>query len=121
MSSFRINGGKSLQGDLFPQGAKNEALQVLCACLLTDETITISNIPEIVDVINLMDILKGLGVEIEKIKPSVYQFKAQSVDLEYLNSHEFQKQRCKNQGVCNDYWAFIGQIRKSFYSTTRRR
>jgi UDP-N-acetylglucosamine 1-carboxyvinyltransferase len=114
MSSFRINGGKSLQGDLFPQGAKNEALQVLCACLLTDETITISNIPEIVDVINLMDILKGLGVEIEKIKPSVYQFKAQSVDLEYLNSHEFQNKGAKIRGSVMIIGPLLARYGKAF-------
>ncbi len=114
MSSFRINGGKSLLGDIFPQGAKNEALQVLCACLLTEETVTISNIPEIVDVINLMDILKGLGVEIEKIKPSVYQFRAQSIDLEYLNSAEFQNKGAKIRGSVMIIGPLLARYGKAF-------
>jgi UDP-N-acetylglucosamine 1-carboxyvinyltransferase len=114
MSSFRINGGKSLQGDLHPQGAKNEALQILCACLLTDETITISNVPEIVDVSNLIGILKGLGVEVVKVKPSVYQFKAQNIDLEYMNSKEFQTKGSKIRGSVMIIGPLLARYGKAF-------
>lgn len=114
MSSFQINGGKSLQGDLHPQGAKNEALQILCACLLTNETITISNIPEIVDVINLMDILKGLGVEVTKVKASVYKFKAQDIDLEYMNSSEFQTKGAKIRGSVMIIGPLLARYGKAF-------
>ena len=66
MGKFVIKGGKKLNGSIQPQGAKNEALQVICACLLTSEEIKISNIPEIIDVLNLIEILKKIGVKVEK-------------------------------------------------------
>ena len=114
MSSFRIDGGKALNGEIVPQGAKNEALQILCACLLTDEAITISNIPEIVDVINLIEILKGLGVEVNKIKPSVYQFKAQNIDLEYMNSPDFQVKGSKIRGSVMIIGPLLARYGKAF-------
>jgi len=114
MSSFRINGGKALNGELVPQGAKNEALQILCACLLTDKIVTISNVPEIVDVLNLIDILKGLGVDVIKIKPSVYQFRAQSVDLEYMNSPEFQTKGSKIRGSVMIIGPLLARYGKAF-------
>ncbi len=89
--SFEITGGKKLQGAITPQGAKNEALQVMCATLLTSEPITIHNIPDIRDVNMLMDILKNLGVEIHKLSPGTYRFKAANIDLSYLKSQDFKQ------------------------------
>lgn len=95
---FKITGGNSLQGSLEPQGAKNEVLQTICATLLTEEIVEISNIPEIVDVINLIDMIKGLGVEVIRIKPSTYTFCAKHVNLEYLNTPEFIAKGSKIRG-----------------------
>ena len=72
MGSFQIEGGHKLNGDIHPQGAKNEALQVICACLLTDQEIIINNIPEIIDVKKLLDLLSSLGVSIKKISNNKY-------------------------------------------------
>ena len=91
MAYFEIKGGKELKGELIPQGAKNEALQILCAVLLTKEKVTISNIPDIVDVNRLIDLLKSLGVAIEKHSSDSYTFQAAEVDIEYLNSEEFRE------------------------------
>lgn len=89
MASFQIEGGHTLKGELTPQGAKNEALQVICACLLTPEKVTISNIPEIRDVINLINLLDKFGVEVEKLAPGKYSFQASKVDLDYMRTEEF--------------------------------
>jgi UDP-N-acetylglucosamine 1-carboxyvinyltransferase len=89
MGSFHIEGGHKLKGTLVPQGAKNEALQILCATLLTPETVEIENIPEIVDVIKLIDLLRSFGVHIEKKGPGHYSFRADNVNLDYLDSAEF--------------------------------
>lgn len=91
MSSFKIIGGQKLKGSITPQGAKNEALQVICATLLTDQEVTISNIPRIIDVIKLMDLLEVLGVEIKKIDDSTYCFRAANIDLEVLKSDIYKK------------------------------
>ena len=81
MSSFRINGGKKLKGELKPQGAKNEALQILCAVLLTPEEVTLKNIPNIRDVNILIDLLKELQVEVKKLSSDTYTFKAKKINL----------------------------------------
>ncbi|MBI3509039.1 MAG: UDP-N-acetylglucosamine 1-carboxyvinyltransferase [Bacteroidetes bacterium] len=89
MSSFEITGGKKLKGELIPQGAKNEALQILSAVLLTPEKITVSNIPDIVDVNKLIDLLRDLGVKIEKTGREEYSFRADNVNIDYINSEKF--------------------------------
>lgn len=91
MSVFEIIGGKKLKGEIVPQGAKNEALQILCAVLLTPEKVVIQNIPDIVDVNKLIDLLRDLGVKIEKTGHEEYTFQADDVDVDYLNSAEFKK------------------------------
>lgn len=91
MAIFEINGGKKLKGELIPQGAKNEALQIISAVLLTPEKITISNIPDIVDVNKLIDLLRELGVKIEKTATEEYTFQADQVNVDYLNSEAFRK------------------------------
>jgi len=90
MAAFEIHGGHSLQGELHPQGAKNEALQVISACLLTPEAVTISNIPDILDVNKLIDLLKILGVEVVKLNASTYRFQAKNADPKILYSPDFQ-------------------------------
>jgi UDP-N-acetylglucosamine 1-carboxyvinyltransferase len=89
MESFVIEGGHSLKGSITPQGAKNEVLQILCAVLLTPETVTIHNIPDIVDVNKLIQLLKNLGVKVEQVSSGSYQFCADQCDLDYLSSDQF--------------------------------
>ncbi len=91
MGTFKIEGGHRLSGEITPQGAKNEALQILCAVLLTAEEITIHNIPDIVDVNKLISLLEDLGVKVKKKKKGTYSFKADEVDLEYLQSQQFKE------------------------------
>lgn len=89
MKSFRIEGGQQLKGSIQPQGAKNEALQILCAVLLTPEKVTIHNIPNIIDVNKLIHLLQKLGVVVEKLFENSYTFQADSINLDYLESAEF--------------------------------
>ena len=92
MSIFKIEGGYELKGEITPQGAKNEALQIICATLLTSEKVTISNIPDIRDVNKLIYILGKLGVKIKKIKANTYIFQADDIDIDYLESDRFKKE-----------------------------
>jgi UDP-N-acetylglucosamine 1-carboxyvinyltransferase len=91
MSSFIIEGGRKLSGEIIPQGAKNEALQVICATLLTPEKVTIHNIPDIVDVNNLIVLLKEIGVKVEHPQAGTYTFRADDVNPEYLRTESFLK------------------------------
>ena len=91
MASFVIEGGHKLHGEITPQGAKNEVLQVLCATLLTSEEVIINNIPDILDVNNLIQLLREMGVKVSKLGLDTYSFKADNVDLNYLQSDEFLK------------------------------
>jgi len=88
-NAFEIVGGKKLKGEITPQGAKNEALQILSAVLLTGEKITISNIPDIKDVNKLIELLGDMGVKIERLAPDTYTFEASEIDLEFFHSDEF--------------------------------
>ena len=89
MESFIIEGGQTLKGSITPQGAKNEALQILCAVLLTPETVTVKNIPDIVDVNKLIQLLKNFGVAVDRLAQGFYRFNAKNVDLDYLSSDQF--------------------------------
>jgi len=91
MASFKIEGGHKLQGEIIPQGAKNEALQIICAVLLSPEKIIINNVPDIIDVNKLIFILGELGVKIEKLSEHSYSFQADEINLEYLESPEFKR------------------------------
>ncbi len=91
MAIFEVHGGHKLKGDIIPQGAKNEALQVICAVLLTSEKVTIGNVPDIVDINKLIDLLKELGVKVEKTGHEEYTFQADKVNIDYLVSPEFKK------------------------------
>ena len=89
MASFEVIGGKPLHGEIVPQGAKNEALQILCAVLLTSEPVTIANIPDIRDVNKLMELLRDMGVKVGKLATGSYRFQADNVNLAYLDTPEF--------------------------------
>ena len=91
MGKFIIEGGHPLHGEITPQGAKNEALEVISAVLLTSDPVVISNVPEILDVKNLIDLLKGMGVKVERLEKGVYRFQADEVDTSYIETEEFVK------------------------------
>jgi UDP-N-acetylglucosamine 1-carboxyvinyltransferase len=98
MGSFIVQGGKSLKGEIIPQGAKNEALQIICATLLTPEKVTVSNIPDISDVNNLIELISCLGVKISKETESVISFEAVNIDLSYLQTAQFRNQSASLRG-----------------------
>ena len=89
MNSFKVEGGVRLSGEVFPQGAKNEALQVICSVILTEKEVIIDNVPEILDVIRLIDLLEYIGVKVNKLRKSKYSFKADSIDLDKLQTNQF--------------------------------
>ncbi|MFL2608368.1 MAG: UDP-N-acetylglucosamine 1-carboxyvinyltransferase [Cryomorphaceae bacterium] len=90
MSSFEVIGGKKLSGTIHPQGAKNEALQIICAVLLSNERIIIRNVPDIIDVNKLIDLLKSLGVKVKKTSKGTFEFQSNDINLNYLNSEDFE-------------------------------
>ncbi|MDG1724972.1 MAG: UDP-N-acetylglucosamine 1-carboxyvinyltransferase [Bacteroidia bacterium] len=89
MGTFKIEGGHKLKGKLTPQGAKNEALQILAAVLLSSEKITLKNIPEIRDILRMIELLKGLGVKVEKLKKGEFTFQSNEINLDYFHTEEF--------------------------------
>src|SRR4030081_1457667 len=91
MPSFEVTGGKKLKGEIIPQGAKNEALQIICAVLLTPEKITISNIPDILDVNLLIELLEEMNVKVERPQRDTCIFQANDVNIDYLHSETFRK------------------------------
>tara|TARA_B100000795_G_scaffold76803_1_gene54767 strand:+ start:54501 stop:55817 length:1317 start_codon:yes stop_codon:yes gene_type:complete len=114
MSSFIVEGGHQLKGEVTPQGAKNEALQILCAVLLTSEEVVIKNIPDIVDVKKLIDLLQDLGVEVNKLSESDYSFKAENVNLDYLESEEFKKKGASLRGSIMIVGPLLARFGKGF-------
>ncbi len=98
MDSFEVIGGQPLHGDLQPQGAKNEALQIISAVLLTNDSVTISNIPDILDVNKLIDLLRGFGVTVERLSEDTCRFCAGSIDIDYLLSPEFMRDAARLRG-----------------------
>lgn len=99
MAAFEIEGGKPLQGTIQPQGAKNEALQALCAVLLTEEPVTISNVPDIIDVNMLIELLQGLGVSVNRPEPGVCVLQATDINMDYLHSADFRKKSSRLRGA----------------------
>ncbi|PIQ35250.1 MAG: UDP-N-acetylglucosamine 1-carboxyvinyltransferase, partial [Bacteroidetes bacterium CG18_big_fil_WC_8_21_14_2_50_41_14] len=98
MTSFKITGGKRLSGEIIPQGAKNEALQILCAVLLTDEEVHLHNVPDISDVNRLIELLAGLGVDVTKTDASSWLFKAAHINMYYLETEDFYKKATSIRG-----------------------
>ena len=114
MSVFKIEGGHQLKGNVIPQGAKNEALQVLCAVLLTSEKVTINNIPDIVDVNKLIELLEKLGVKTEKNSRNSYTFQADELNLTYLESEDFRKTGRALRGSIMIVGPLLGRFGKGY-------
>jgi UDP-N-acetylglucosamine 1-carboxyvinyltransferase len=114
MGTFKITGGKKLQGAITPQGAKNETLQILCAVLLTPEEVRISNIPDIVDVNKLIDLLADLGVYVKKNGPGDFTFKAENVNLDYLTSETFKQKGAGLRGSIMIVGPLLARFGKAF-------
>jgi len=116
MAYFEVEGGQRLQGEITPQGAKNEALQIICAVLLTEEPVTLSNVPNIVDVNRLIDILQDMGVEVEQQDTGTYSFCAQHIDLEYLQTEAFWTKAQKLRGSIMLVGPLLARFGKAFIS-----
>lgn len=114
MSSFIIEGGHPLSGTITPQGAKNETLQILCAVLLTPERVVIENVPDIVDVNKLIDILGKLGVKIERLSKDSYAFTANEVNVDYLQSEAFKKEGASLRGSIMIVGPMLARFKKGF-------
>jgi len=114
MGSFRIEGGNRLQGEIIPQGAKNETLQILCAVLLTDEEVVIENVPDIRDVNKLIEILTNLGVKVKKLGKGSYSFKADQLDLAYLESEKFKEEGSSLRGSIMIVGPLLSRFGKGF-------
>ncbi|MBZ4675858.1 MAG: murA [Anaerophaga sp.] len=115
MSSFEVAGGRPLKGEITPQGAKNEALQVICATLLTPETVTIDNLPDILDVNNLIELLRELGVSIQKISRGKYSFSAVNINPDYLKTKEFKKKASSLRGSIMIMGPLLARFGKAFF------
>jgi UDP-N-acetylglucosamine 1-carboxyvinyltransferase len=113
-NTFIVTGGKKLKGEIVPQGAKNEALQILCAVLLTPHKVTISNIPAIRDVLALIDILKDLGVKVEKLSEDTYTFQADNVDLDYLKTDTYKKKGAALRGSIMIMGPLLTRFKKAY-------
>lgn len=115
MSSFVIEGGKKLHGEIFPQGAKNEALQVICATLLTSDEVIIKNIPDILDVNNLIELLSELGVKVKKLEAGVFSFRAENINIEFLQSKEFSKRASSLRGSVMIMGPLLARFGKAYF------
>ena len=114
MASFKVIGGNKLNGEITPQGAKNEALQILSAVVLSSETITIHNIPDIVDVNLLIELLVDMGVKIDRINRHTCTFKADAIDIDYLASEEFRKKGGKLRGSVMLAGPMLARFKKAY-------
>ena len=119
--AFEVRGGKPLSGTIVPQGAKNEALQVLCAVLLSEEDITISNIPDILDVNVLIELLGEMGVKVTKVDQHTYTFNAKDVDPDILLTEKFKKARRQFAWIRDDTRPASGALQKGLFTYARRR
>ena len=98
MALFQVEGGHRLHGEITPQGAKNEALQILCAVLLTPERVVVRNVPDILDVVQLIELLAALGVEVERLGEDAYAFRAAHIDTDYMRSADFRRRASRLRG-----------------------
>lgn len=115
MSSFIIEGGHSLSGEITPQGAKNEALQIISATLLTDRTVTIHNVPDILDIRNLIALLRDMGVKVESLSPNSYSFTADAINTDYLSSPEFVSRCASLRGSVLVVGPLLARFGKAFF------
>jgi len=114
MNSFEVIGGKKLKGEIIPQGAKNEALQIISAVLLTPEKVTITNIPDILDVNLLIELLKEMGVKTERTSPDTCIFQADAVDIDYLRSDSYRQKSGRLRGSVMMAGPMLARYRKAF-------
>ena len=114
MGTFIVHGGKPLKGEIIPQGAKNEALQVICAVLLTPEKVTIRNIPDISDVNMLIELIGCMGVKVQRESDSITSFEAKEVNLDYLQTSEFRRQSSSLRGSIMIVGPLLGRFGKAF-------
>ena len=98
MAYFQVEGGHRLHGEITPQGAKNEALQILCATLLTPRRVVVHNVPRILDVMQLIDLLRAMGVEVEQLADDTYAFCAREIDLDYLLTEDYRRRCARLRG-----------------------
>src|SRR5688572_24710461 len=114
MHSFEVRGGKKLKGEIVPQGAKNEALQIISAVLLTPEKVTITNIPDIVDVNLLIELLGEMNVKVERPQRDTCIFQADDVDIDYLHGEKFKKKSGKLRGSVMLAGPLLARYKKAF-------
>lgn len=114
MSTFTIEGGYKLSGEIEPQGAKNEALQILCATLLTDQDVLVENIPEIRDVLKLIEILGDIGVKIERIQKGTFRFNAANVNIDFLTTQEYAEKTASLRGSIMIIGPLLARYGKGF-------
>ncbi len=112
--AFEVTGGFKLKGEIQPQGAKNEALQILCAVLLTDQTVTISNIPNIADVNALIELLRDFGVEIKKHSEDTYSFRANEINLDYMQTEQYAKKAARLRGSVMMIGPLLARFKKAY-------
>ena len=115
MSAFTIEGGRRLSGEIIPQGAKNEALQVISAAILTDEEVVISNIPEILDIKNLILMMEGMGVKIRRLAKGTYSFRADELDISYVESPEFVRKSAALRGSVMLVGPLLARFGKAYF------
>jgi UDP-N-acetylglucosamine 1-carboxyvinyltransferase len=114
MGSFEVTGGKRLKGEIIPQGAKNEALQIISAVLLTNEKVTIHNIPDILDVNNLIELLADMQVKVNRVNRQTCEFQADDVDLNYLRSQDFKTKSGRLRGSVMLAGPMLARFKKAF-------
>ncbi|MDR0559992.1 MAG: UDP-N-acetylglucosamine 1-carboxyvinyltransferase [Prevotellaceae bacterium] len=114
MATFEVSGGFSLHGEIIPQGAKNEALQVLCAVLLTEDVVTIENIPAILDVISMIELLSEMGVTVKKLSETKYSFQAKNINLDCLQTGQFRKKARSLRGSIMIAGPLLARFGKAF-------
>ncbi len=114
MASFRVTGGGKLNGIIIPQGAKNEAMQVLCAALLTDEPVTITNLPDILDINNLIDLMKGMGVSVDRKSKSEVTLQASDINHDYFNTKDFHERATKLRGSVMILGPLLARFRQGY-------
>ncbi|MDA9227922.1 UDP-N-acetylglucosamine 1-carboxyvinyltransferase [Flavobacteriales bacterium] len=114
MATFKVQGGNKLSGEIIPQGAKNEALQILCAVLLTSEEVIIENIPNIRDVNILINLLEDLEVKVKKLNPNTYSFQADQVNIDYLTSDDYKKKSSSIRGSIMMIGPLLARFGKGF-------
>lgn len=114
MHSFEVIGGRKLSGEIVPQGAKNEALQIICAVLLTPEKVTISNIPDIVDVNLLIELLANMNVKVDRTSRHTCSFQADDIDIDFLKSEEFRKKSGRLRGSVMTAGAMLARFKKAY-------